>query len=341
MNSRIALWVGGWAVSLATIASGESRSVYFIGSSTIDQINYNGLKSIAQSRQHQHTWGRHMIPGASLDWIWNRGPDSNGDGVPGDYSGFTESPYGHYFTALPNFEWSNVVLTPVDRHLGSDSDYGARFINLARTNPANHDTQHYIFSRWPRNEPTNNNLPKIASGPHAGQLDYRAQWLRPYNLNQWNNSYWTRDYYQRLTDKLNADLPGMSPPVRLVPVGDVLFALNDRMRAGEFAAWGMDDILDIYEDGSHFTNVGQYIVGLTFYATMYADNPEGSAVPALYGPRSGKPLDKAISPELAAQLQKTVWQVVSTHSYAGIPEPSGPIALVAVASLGLMRPRRR
>jgi hypothetical protein len=283
-----------------------------------------------------------MIPGASLDWIWNRGPDSNGDGTPGDYSGITQPPYGYYFQALPGFEWSSVVLTPVDRHLGSDSDYGARFINLTRTNPANLDTQFYVFSRWPRNEPSNVHLPKIASGPHAGQLDYNAQWLRPYQLNQWNSSFWTRDYYQQLTDKLNADNPAVEPDVKLIPVGDVLFELNTQMRNGDFAAFGFDDILDVYEDGAHFTNVGQFIVGTTFFATLYKEDPTGMPVPSQYGPRNGKPLDSTITPELAAMIQATVWQVVTTNPYSGvvIPEPVTASVVLMSGLLALRRVRR-
>lgn len=59
--------------------------VYFVGNSVTDTINYRGLAELAKSRGHKHVWGRHMIPGAPLQWIWQHPKD-----------GFQEQPFGHY-----------------------------------------------------------------------------------------------------------------------------------------------------------------------------------------------------------------------------------------------------
>lgn len=309
---------------------------YYIGSSTMDQINYTGVKQMAALGSHPYKYGRHMVPGAPLEWIWNNPKD-----------GFRENPYAGssttngYQEALPLYEWSAVVLTPTDRRLANDRDYGARFISLTRSYAANSDTTFYVFSRWPRNETTNANLPKWPStDPYRpGELNFSAQWDRPYT-NGYDNSFWTRDYYQQLTNALDADVPGAD--IRMIPLGDVMYKLQQRMRAGEFAAWGLRDILDIYTDASHFSNVGQYIAGTTAYATMFAEDPYGMAVPSAYAPRSltTYPRDMTITPALASELQETIWEVVSVHPYAGVPEPTGAVVLlVGTAALSLRRRR--
>src|SRR5688500_16689183 len=116
---------------LFTVSSGYSlqaqttKSVYFIGNSVTDAINYNGLDALVESRGNTHNWGRHMIPGAPLQWIWDH---------PND--GSSEAPYGLYPNALPNFTWNAISLQPFDRPLegSTDSDVtiSGNFINRAK-----------------------------------------------------------------------------------------------------------------------------------------------------------------------------------------------------------------
>ena len=97
--------------------------VYFVGNSVTDTINYRGLAELAKSRGHKQVWGRHMIPGAPLQWIWQHPKD-----------GFQEPPFGHYPNALANFQWDVLSLQPFDRHLdGKDGDLvmAKNFIDLA------------------------------------------------------------------------------------------------------------------------------------------------------------------------------------------------------------------
>ena len=73
----------------ATGQDAKSLRVYFVGNSVTDTINYGALAELAKSRGYQQIWGRHMIPGAPLQWIWEHPKD-----------GFQEPPFGHYPTAL-------------------------------------------------------------------------------------------------------------------------------------------------------------------------------------------------------------------------------------------------
>ena len=118
------------ALPLATVlliaaqSSAEQKSirVYFIGNSVTDTINYGALAELAKGRGHKHVWGRHMIPGAPLQWIWQHPKD-----------GFQEQPFGHYPNALANFQWDFLSLQPFDRHLeGKDGDLlmAKNFIDL-------------------------------------------------------------------------------------------------------------------------------------------------------------------------------------------------------------------
>ena len=66
---------------------------------------------------------------------------------------------------------------------------------------------------------------------------------------------------------------GRAKPVLMVPVGDVLLELHERMKAGRVP--GFNDIAQVYVDGIHFNNVGSYVVGTTFYATLFQDDPRG------------------------------------------------------------------
>ena len=269
---------------------------YHIGNSITDTIRYGALARMAQSKSREYVFGRHMIPGAPMDWIWEH-PDQ----------GFKENPYGYYPSALPNFEWDVLTLQPFDRQLESPDGRGdlttaRKFIDLAL--PRSPGLQVYVYSRWPRREGDE------ATGWH---VDYQAQWVRPYT-GQWDGSNETKDYFEQVVQGLRAAYPSLPRPVLLVPVGDVLFELDRRMRAGQFP--GFTDVNQFYHDGIHFINVGALVVGTTFYATMFKADPRGSDY-------SGYDVinnswDRNITDEQAAVIQDAVWDIVSTHPLAGV-----------------------
>jgi hypothetical protein len=95
-------------------------------------------------------------------------------------------------------------------------------------------------------------------------------------------------------------------PVRIVPCGDVLYALNQKMKAGQVP--GFTDIVQVYADGIHFNDTGAYVVACTYFATMYKKSPIGLNA-GIYGIN-----DTA----LARGIETTVWEVVRVHPYAGV-----------------------
>lgn len=270
------------AIAVIAVAAEEKPlRVYFVGNSVTDTINYRGLVELAKSRGHSQVWGRHMIPGAPLQWIWQHPKD-----------GFQEPPFGHYPTALANFQWDVLSLQPFDRHLdGKDGDLAMarNFIDLAL--PKSSGIQIYVYGRWPR----------------QGKDDFDTAWLKKYT-GGWDNTNETKDYFERLTLELRKAYPKVT--IRMVPVGHVMYELNQRMKAGQVP--GYKHIKEVFADGIHLNNVGSYIVGCTFFATLYKENPKGLP---------GKPY-KVTDPKLAEVIQETVWKVVNGHELAGVTEPT-------------------
>ncbi len=225
-------------------AEEKALRVYFVGNSVSDTIHYRALAELAKSRGYQHVWGRHMIPGAPLQWIWQHPKD-----------GFQEPPFGLYPNALANFEWDVLSLQPFDRHLsGKDGDLtmAKNFIDLALAKSP--DLQVYVYARWPR----------------QGKDDFDTAWLKKYT-GGWDGTNETKDYFERLTLELRKAYPKLK--VHMVPVGHAMYELNQRMKRGEVP--GHRHIKEVFADGIHLNNVGSCIVGCTFFATLYRANPKG------------------------------------------------------------------
>lgn len=276
----------GVLFSLGAPGRAKTLRVYHIGNSVTDTINYTALGKVAESRGNRYLFGRHMIPGAPLSWIWEH-PDS----------GFQEEAFGYYPRALSNYQWDAITLQPFDRLLdadaGSDLPTTKRFLDLAlKKSP---DARIYIYSRWPRREET-------TKGTFT--LDYDRKWLRKYT-GGFDGTEETRNYFETLTRALRKAYPRQASRIFLVPVGDVLLELNQRMKAGKVP--GYASIAQVYKDGIHFNEVGSYIVGCTFYATLFRENPNGL-------PSTPYNVNDA---RLARIIQDAVWKIVGAHPLSG------------------------
>jgi hypothetical protein len=277
-SATICVWM-----MVCHFAVGDTLRVYHIGNSVTDTIRYAAFQKAAQLAGHTYIFGRHMIPGAPLSWIWEHSD-----------SGFREEPFGYYPKALQGYEWDVLTLQPFDRLLegSDDSDFNTakRFIELAL--PKSPRLRVYIYSRWPRKN-------------EDGSLDYEAKWLRKFT-GGWDSSNETRDYFEQLVHRLRQEYPMLRNRLFVVPVADVMLELHRRMKRG--AIRGYTDIGQVYADGIHLNDVGSYIVGCTFFATLYRQAPSRF---------SGEPYG-VTDTELTRKIQDTVWQVVSKHPLAGV-----------------------
>ncbi|CAA9444144.1 MAG: hypothetical protein AVDCRST_MAG64-4398 [uncultured Phycisphaerae bacterium] len=294
---------GGRAAPAARPAEGEhdgdkqALRVYHIGNSVTDTIRYPALKEMVASAGDTYAYGRHMIPGAPLEWIFKH-PDS----------GFKEET-GYYPEALRDHAWDVLTLQPFDRQLTSDDGTGdlevaTKLIDLAL--PKSPGLRVYVYQRWPR---------RLGDEKKGYTLDYAGQWAKKYTRG-WDGTNETRDYFERLTRALRDARPALEHPVQLVPVGDVLLELDRRMKAGQVP--GFKGVEELYHDGIHFNNVGSFVVGTTFLATLYRQDPAGSD-PAAYAVKK-ESHDGDISAELAKAIQACAWDVVREHPLAGVAE---------------------
>ena len=67
---------------------------------------------------------------------------------------------------------------------------------------------------------------------------------------------------------------------------------------------------------SRYVDVGSYIVGCTFYATLYKEDPRGLP---------HKPY-QITDPKLAEVIQQAVWHVVCLQELAGVKPPVNSLA---------------
>lgn len=278
----------------APAAPATSLRVYHIGNSVTDTLRYNGVNAQATQMGHSYTFGKHVAPGQRLVTTWNTTPTSPGQ--------FSANGFGLYHQALRDFTWDAVTLQPFDSILGGsegDLQIIKNFINY--TTPKSPNAQFFVYSRWPRMRD---------NGSGTLTLNYEQQWLTPYTYTGTSTSHSsneTRGFFETLTQRLNDDLPGLNKKVRMVPVGDVLLEVDRRMRAGQVP--GYSSINQLYTDHIHFGDPGSYIVGMTFFATLYRDNPMNTP----------KPVNWAnITAAQVAQFQSAVWSVVSGHPYSGV-----------------------
>lgn len=259
----------------------HSARIFMVGNSVTDSVNYGQFQQLAQSRGYTHIWGRHIILGSPLDNIWNT-PDS----------GFITEPFNGYANALPNFDWDAVTLQTYDRGFATDLDYFGRFLNLARTRPYNaQNTEFFTFARWPRKD----------------KGDFSTYWVLPSDGSTQRSE--TADYFEDLTVALREAHSGVS--IRMIPVGHVFYELEQRMKEGLIP--GYTSVYDdFYTDGVHQSDSGRYVTALTFFTTIYKDDPRGLPLAGFN-----------VTPQAAAIFQEVVWEVVTRTPLSGVEANEG------------------
>jgi hypothetical protein len=171
--------------------------------------------------------------------------------------------------------------------LGDDLTAYLNFVNLARTNPANADTQFYIYTGWPWQTQWgnwNNSVPDLLSTPIAEK----------------------KQYHERLAERVSQNL---GEHVYLIPVGEVLYRIDEEARAGNIP--GLSNVSDLYRDHTHMNTRGSFVAGLSIYTTIFGEDPRGKPVPSEWG------LGTTPAAQIAA-LQQIVWDVIGNHPYTDV-----------------------
>lgn len=302
----------------SSASAGTSQSVFYIGTSLTNRMSFDGMAKLAEMGGNTNTYASQIIPGGtSLYWQW-----THDDG---------------YSLNLRYRTWDIVSLQSSSRDLSGningttgedegDVPNAQKFIDLTRTRAQNAQTRFFLFQRW-------------VLIPGSNEVDYKTAWDRPYvRGTDTRNS--CRDYFDQYIQAIHANNPAIADQIVVLPMGDVMYELNDRMRDGQFSAWGMDDITDIYEDNNHLINVGEYLEACVFYATIYKQSPVGLGVPTEFAPlpynAAFRNQNQVITPALANALQDVAWDVVSTHPYTAVPEPAS-LTILLVGGLLICR----
>ena len=278
------------AVALAMTASVrgvELIAIFHIGNSLTDQAY--GMHDIAAARDKPTKFGRHMIPGSPLDWLWNhrdegfRQPDGE---KPAD-------------AILREHKWGVLILQPYGRKPEVSIEYGAHY--TAAACEGNPECQVYVFANYP------------GIGKEQDEADqWEQRWLSP-------DFTRGRKNFEKVAAGISAKFPNKRP-VRIIPVGEVMYQLHLRMKAGKIA--GYNHIAELYADGVHLKSEGKYVEAVTHYATVFADDPHGCITSGLRfwkGPY-------AVNDDFAKAVWDVAWQVVTTYPDTGVNTTTLPDA---------------
>jgi hypothetical protein len=94
-----------------------------------------------------------------------------------------------------------------------------------------------------------------ARWPRQGKDDFDTAWQKKYT-GGWDNTSETKDYFERLTLELRKAYHKLKKPILMVPVGHVMYGLNQWMKAGRVP--GYTDVKQLFADGIRLKNVGSY-----------------------------------------------------------------------------------
>jgi len=281
-----------WAL-LTMPALATSITTYQIGNSLTWDSQPLGIAAIADDFGFDHTVGYHIRCGYSLQRILDDPTSTCVNPVP-EFGTFGSALPGHKWDAITLQPHPNVAEPPGQEHLPastllSDVTSISTLINLAQTNIANADTTFYIYSAWPRIS------------------NFETDWTSSVADEDTTETIYAREYFDLLFNRVTA---ATSAKIAVIPVGEVLYELQQRIEAGQVP--GFTTLNQLYRDDIHLTfDVGRYVAGITTFATMYGIDPAGSTKPnGFYGS------DSAFSPELYEAVHAAVWDVISANPFA-------------------------
>jgi hypothetical protein len=274
------------ALSLSVVTS------YHIGNSLTHDMQPEGLAALSASRGIDHQVGFHIRGSWPLQTILAN-PDE---------TSIEPNEFGTFAQALPNNAWDIVTFQPhvnnePPTRLGMDVGSIKTIIDLTRTNPANENTNFYIYQGWPQ-----------LSG------SYQTAWTKssPDDLNTPMSR--SREYYDHLIERVRAETDAN---VYMIPTGEVFYELDVRMRAGQIP--GFASVNQLYRDSLHLTyGPGRFVAGATAFSTIMGQYPTGLEIPSgvnFYGPPG------SLTAEQQAAILETIRDVLDKHSYSGVSLP--------------------
>lgn len=265
-------------------------TVYHLGHSLVGKdMPY----MLAQLAGEEHRYHSQLGWGATLQSHWE-------PNIP--VSGFeSENQHDQYrdpFEAIDSTEYNAFIVTEmveIEAAIKSfkSSEYLAKFAKKIHT--ASPNTVMYLYETW--HEVTD---PK----GWINRLDHDL------------NVFWEEQILYRALAELDGQIP-----IYVIPAGQVLSAFFKEVKrvGGVGNIQSPNDIFSQKDDGSldpiHINDLGNYLVALVHYATIYRQSPEG--LPYQLNKADGTAAF-APTPETAALMQKITWDIVSHYPKTGI-----------------------
>lgn len=346
-----AIFAGLFALSSSFPISAEKLHVYFLGNSLTGSLTPDRVHQLFQQREVDFQFGIQLSGGKSLirhlnykkepnqNWVcWETSIPKGNTFVPNDpYLKGQTYRFGFYESGLTKFKWDAVVFQPYGSNLHDDLIAIKAFTDM--TLKAGQCQQFYLYSTWPKRQ-------KVKNGEgafHVNNLDYAAAWEAKYTASsedtdkQSMNNISSRDYFEKLIQLLNAHYKDQIPAFRIIPAGEVLWTLDQKIKKGELP--GLQKLIDakskllagldadtsakdgvnlLYADPIHLnpiphkeSTLGIFVSGSTVYSSLHGKSPEGLSA-SIYS------LDDRSDAELIKAIQTTIWDVVSHHPHSGI-----------------------
>lgn len=253
--------------------------------------------------------------------------------------------FGLYDRALAEYRWDAVVMQAYDSTLHGDMEAVSAFIGLARKKEP--QTAFYIYQTWPsrpRKKTAGVMADKVSGAVQAEDIGYPALWEADYTatIDQTDRktaglNAASRDYYRELLKHIGEKMADLPQPVRLIPVGEILFVLDGKIKRNELP--GLTELAQrdpsmlpglrpetdfskgvnvLYADPIHFNApphqkgvLGNFVSGTALFTVISGQNPVGLSA-ASYG------LDDTRDAALIRAIQETIWQVVTNEPATGI-----------------------
>lgn len=323
------------AALTATPSVVAPKRVFLTGNSMTDGVRYIGFTEMLRSTGAAISLGRQTGSGFAQAYNLNLKPGYNTSGTdPGQPTKL--NPWGNYQQAFTH-NWDVLTLQPNERRLLVDTDPMDRDSGqnqaevpislefMKRLSANSPGAQVFIYSRPARRTDWG------ADGkPDGTAFSYASEWDNSYvdSGSSKNYNFITRSFVKQLMPLLRAAQKNdpatrNMKPVRLIPVAEAYYNVEQMIKAGKFAGTHVKSITDFYVDGSHPRgDTGSYLIACAFYASITGNDPRGIATPSSYL----NPKPTSSDAKVRSLIQQAVYDAMNYVGYAGwtTPMPSAP-----------------
>ncbi|MEY8828317.1 hypothetical protein AB9K34_07860 [Sedimentitalea sp. XS_ASV28] len=278
-------------------------NILFVGHSLVNHDMPAILRAFMSQTGGNGTVQEHIINGSPLWWSWQNANRAElaGFGVNAKQElRLGQTDVLILTEGVPNPSFAEAV------------EGASNFYNLAIS--SNPNTKVYMYETWH----------DLRTGTEGFDVDYDPEDDIPWReridhaLPQW----------QAIVDAVNDQRAPGAPEMQLIPVGQVMGRLYDEIAEGNVP--GITDIRQLFVDDIHMNDIGNYLVAIVQYTTVFGRRPDDVALQQ-YG-QWGEAFD-APSAALASFMKDIAWDEVMGDTGGGFP-PDGFINDVFIGGEG-------